>query len=117
MGVKVPSFVWTEDYPAAVTVCDSKGIIIAMNRQAIEQFKKRGGEQLIGSSLFSCHPESANRMIRSQLETQQANIYITQTKTGYKLVQQVPWYRDGTFAGLVETISPVNGNIPVKQRD
>jgi len=33
------------------------------------------------------------------------------------LVQQVPWYRDGAFAGLIETVSPISGDIPVKKRD
>ncbi len=105
-----------EDYPAAVTVCDDKGIIIAMNRCSIEQFRKQGGEKLIGSSLFDCHPESANTIIRKQLETQQPNIYITESKSGSRLIQQVPWYRDGIFAGLVETSGPIPADIPVKQR-
>ena len=109
-------FDWMEDYPAAVTVCDEKGIIISMNRRSIEQFRKRGGEKLIGSSLFDCHPESANTIIREQLKTQQPNTYITESTSGRRLVQQVPWYRDGVFAGLVETTGPIPGDIPVRQR-
>ncbi len=109
-------FDWLEDYPAAVTVCDDKGIIIAMNRRSMQQFRKQGGEKLIGSSLFDCHPESANTIIRKQLETQQPNIYITESTSGRRLIQQVPWYKDGVFAGLVETTSPVPCNIPIQQR-
>lgn len=111
------AFDWVEDYPAAVTVCDDKGIILAMNRLSIEQFRKWGGEKLIGSSLFDCHPESANTLIKKQLQSQKPNVYITQSKSGRRLVQQVPWYRDGVFAGLVETTGPVAGEIPVKQRE
>ena len=109
-------FSWSKDYPAAVTVCDTEGIIIFMNQRSMEQFQKRGGEQLLGTSLFDCHPESANRIIRKQLTTHEPNIYITQSKSGRKLVQQVPWYKDGHFAGIVETVAPIAGEIPVKQR-
>ncbi len=110
------TFDWIEDYPAAVTVCDDKGIIIAMNRRSMQQFRKQGGEELIGSSLFDCHPESANTIIRKQLATQKPNIYITQSKSERRLIQQVPWYKNGVFAGLVETTSPIPGDIPVRQR-
>ncbi len=109
-------FDWMEDYPAAVTVSDDKGIIIAMNRRSIEQFRKRGGEKLIGTSLFDCHPESANTIIRDQLQSQKPNIYITEGTSGRRLIQQVPWYKDGIFAGLVETTGPIPGDILVKKR-
>ena len=112
-----PTFDWQEDHPAAVTVCDTDGIIIAMNKRSIEQFAKRGGAKLIGTSLFDCHPESANKIIRRQLQTQQANVYITSRKSGSRLIQQVPWYRDGVFGGLIETVSPISGDIPVKKRN
>jgi len=112
-----PTFDWQEDHPAAVTVCDTEGTIIAMNRRSIELFAKRGGAALIGTSLFSCHPESANEIIRSQLQTQQANVYITSRKSGSRLIQQVPWYRDGAFGGLIETVSPISGDISKKIRD
>ena len=115
MGIK--KFSWSEDYPAAITVCDTEGIIISMNQRSIEQFKKWGGDKLIGTSLFDCHPESANTMIRKQLQTREPNVYITERKSGRKLVQQVPWYKNGIFAGIVETVAPIAGDIPVKQRD
>jgi transcriptional regulator with PAS, ATPase and Fis domain len=115
-NTNIKNFDWIQDYPAAVTVCDTEGIIIAMNNRSAEQFKKRGGAGLIGTSLFDCHPESANSIIRRQLQTQQANVYITERKSGRRLIQQVPWYRDGVFAGIVETVSPIAGDIPVKQR-
>ena len=112
-----PPFDWHKDYPAAVTVCDREGIIVAMNRCSVELFAKRGGAALIGTSLFSCHPESANKIIRRQLQTQEANVYITRRKNGSRLIQQVPWYRDGIFGGLVETVIPIPDNTPVKERD
>lgn len=115
-NTKIKHFDWIQDYPAAVTVCDTEGIIIVMNSRSIEQFKKRGGALLIGTSLFDCHPESANSIIHRQLQTQQANIYITESKSGRRLIQQAPWFKDGIFAGIVETVSPISGDIQVKQR-
>ena len=112
---KIP-FDWHEDYPAAVTVCDREGIIIAMNKKSLELFEKLGRGNLIGTSLFACHPQSANKIIRKQLQTQQANVYITERKSGRRLIQQVPWYRDGIFAGIIETVSPLAGEIVIKQR-
>jgi len=56
-------------------------------------------------------------MIRKQLQTREPNVYITERKSERKLVQQVPWYKNGTFAGIVETVAPIAGDIPVKQRD
>ncbi len=110
-------FDWQEDYPAAVTVCDTDGIIIAMNKKSMEQFAKRGGSDLIGTSLFDCHPEAANKIIREQLQTHKANVYITNSKSGRRLIQQVPWYRNGSFAGIVETVSPLSDEISEKVRD
>jgi len=43
MGIdtKTRNFSWAEDYPAAITVCDTEGIIISMNQRSMEQFKKK----------------------------------------------------------------------------
>lgn len=111
------SFDWAEHYPAAVSVCDTEGTIIAMNRMAAAMFAKYGGKQLIGSSLFACHPEPANVMIRKMLAEQQANTYFTDKKGERKLVQQTPWYDQGRFAGLVETVIVLPAEITTKQRN
>lgn len=111
-----PSFDWVEHYPAAVSVCDAEGTIIAMNRPAAAMFAKYGGEQLIGSSLFGCHPEPANVMIRKMLAEQRANTYFTDKKGERKLVHQTPWYDRGQFAGLVETVIVLPAEIETKQR-
>ena len=50
-----------EEFPAAITVCDSAGIILEMNAKAAEDFKDDGGRQLIGKNLLDCHPESDPR--------------------------------------------------------
>ena len=105
-----------EAYPHCVTVCDTQGTIIAMNDVSRENFKKYGGGKLIGSSLFDCHPESANEIIRNQLAEQTENTYITESTDKKRLISQVPWCRNNEFGGLVETIIDMPQEIPIKTR-
>jgi transcriptional regulator with PAS, ATPase and Fis domain len=109
-------FDWMEHYPAAVSVCDTEGTIVAMNRPAMDLFSTYGGGNLIGSSLFDCHPEPANAIIRRLLRDQTANTYFTEKNGVRKLVHQKPWYHEGQFSGLTETIIVLPEHTPVKKR-
>jgi len=109
-------FAWAEDMPVSVTVCDMEGTIIAMNRRARKNFKKWGGKELIGKSLFACHAEPSNEIIRRLLATGGENIYVVRDRKGSRLVQQIPWHRKEKMAGLVEIITPFTGEIPMKDR-
>ena len=111
-----PSFDWVNDYPAAVSVCDIHGTIIAMNRLATDNFSKQGGEALLGTSLFACHPEPANIIIRRLLQEQTGNTYFTKKNGVCKLVHQAPWFNEGRFAGLTETVIVLPDQVPTKQR-
>jgi transcriptional regulator with PAS, ATPase and Fis domain len=111
-----PDFLWDDNFPSAVTVCDMQGVIIAMNRQARKKFAKRGGGKLIGTSLFSCHAERSGEIIRHLLASGEQNIYVVRDKKGSRLVQQIPWYCEEKMAGLVEIITPFTGEIPLKDR-
>ena len=110
-------FDWVEHYPAAVSVCDTQGTIIAINKLALDLFSKYGGENLIGTSLFACHPEPANNIIRRLLHEHAANTYFTEKNGVRKLVHQSPWYHQGQFAGLTETIIVLPDHVPTKTRD
>lgn len=112
-----PAFDWVEHYPAAVSVCDTHGTIIALNRLAVELFGNYGGASLIGTSLFACHPEAANVILRRLLQEQCANTYFTEKQGVRKLVHQTPWYNEGHFAGLVETVIVLPEQLDIKQRD
>lgn len=111
------SFDWSKDYPHVVTVCDTDGIIIAMNTISVEAFKKRGAADLIGTSLFDCHPEPANVIIGRLLASRSANTYIVEKGGRKKLVHQTPWYKNEQFAGLVETVTELPAELPVIKRD
>lgn len=110
-------FDWIDHYPLAVSVCDREGTIIHMNRLAADNFRRWGGTALLGKSLFSCHSEASNGLIRRMLREGCAHAYYIEKQGQRKLVHQCPWYDDtGRFAGLVETIVPLPAQVPVVQR-
>ena len=90
---------WLEMYPASVTVCDTHGVIVAMNSASRKNFASQGGGTLIGTSLFDCHQEPANVKIREMLQTRQAETYIVERKGRKRLIHQAPWYKNKEFAG------------------
>jgi len=108
---------WIEEVPAAITVTDAEGTIVAMNARARETFAADGGGALIGTSVLACHPDAAREKVRALLERRQANHY-TITKQGRrKIVHQLPWFTDGAFAGLVEIATPIPDEMPHFDRD
>ena len=109
--------VFFEYHPSSITVCDTEGIIVAMNAASRDNFLKRGSGKLIGTSLFECHPESANNTIRHLLSTESSQTYITENKGRKRLIHQGPWYNNGIMAGLVETIIDLSGEIEVRKRN
>ena len=62
---------WSEETNCAVTVCDSDGIILYMNRKSRETFASHG--DLIGKNLFDCHSPESSAKIRHMLATGESN--------------------------------------------
>ena len=54
---------WVREFPAAITVCDSEGVLLAMNEKAVSTFESDGGAALIGTNLLACHPEPARTQV------------------------------------------------------
>lgn len=106
-----------EEFPAAITVCDSAGIILEMNAKAAEDFKDEGGRQLIGTNVFDCHPEPAKSKLKDLMKKKQANVYTTEEAGVRKLVCQIPWFMAEKFRGFVEITQVISGEIPNIIRD
>jgi transcriptional regulator with PAS, ATPase and Fis domain len=102
---------WVEEFPGMISVCDTEGIILAMNRNEIEHYKDKGGEKLIGTNLFDCHKERSVKIIKRLMETQKTRVYTVEEKGKKELVIQSPWYQDGKYSGLVEIVVPIEGEI------
>ncbi|MGD0590857.1 MAG: PAS domain-containing protein [Bacteroidota bacterium] len=103
---------WIQSFPAAIIVCDVHGIILEMNDKAIDVFKEDGGEKLLGKDILECHPEPARSQLAEMLKTGKPNYYTIEKRGVKKLIYQVPWYRDGTYAGFVELSLPIPSEMP-----
>jgi transcriptional regulator with PAS, ATPase and Fis domain len=108
---------WIEELPASVTVTDAAGTIIAMNARSRVTFAAEGGAALLGASVFACHPEPALTALRSLYESHAPNHYTISKGGQKKIIHQLPWYRDGRFAGLVEISIPIPDPLPHFDRD
>lgn len=108
---------WVKDFPAAITVCDTNGIITEMNRKSRLMFEKDGGGELLGKNLMDCHPPKAQQQIEQMLQEQKPNYYITEKKGKKKLVIQSPCYDGTAFTGLVEMVFELPGDLPVAHHD
>ncbi len=108
---------WAVELPAAVTVTDESGTIVAMNARSLAAFADDGGAALLGTSVFACHPEPALTAIRTLYETRAPNHYTISKRGQKKIIHQLPWYRDGRFAGFVEISVPIPDTLPHFDRD
>jgi transcriptional regulator with PAS, ATPase and Fis domain len=111
-----PQNYWDE-YPSAVTICNTQGTVVYMNNKAKSTFNKYGGGQLIGKSLFDCHQPQSVEIIKRLMDSGRTNTY-TITKNGVKkLIHQSPWYVDSKVAGLIEISIELPENMPHHNRD
>ena len=93
---------WTEHHPGAITICDAAGIIVYMNRTAIQLFEESGGEKLIGSNVLDCHPAASRGAVKKLLENEGTAVFTVEKDGVKRLIYDAPWYSEGKFSGLVE---------------
>lgn len=111
-GMTMQPGAWMKEFPGAITVCDAKGIILEMNDRACETFARDGGRDLVGSSVFDCHPEPAKSKLRRVLDDRSTNCYTTEKNGVKKLIYQAPWYEEGQYMGLVELAIELPPEVP-----
>jgi hypothetical protein len=93
---------WIKEFPAAITVCDTEGILLEMNDKAAKTYESDGGYKLIGSNMLDCHPSLARDKTERLLAARVKNVYTIEKNGVKKLIYQSPWYKDGEYAGFVE---------------
>jgi len=108
---------WVREFPAAITICDTEGVLLAMNERAVTTFESDGGATLLGTNLLECHPEPARTKIVEMLKSGSPNIYTIQKNGIKKLIYQSPWFVGGTYAGFVELSLPIPQDMPHFNRD
>lgn len=94
-------FDWAEDIEGAVTVCDAEGKVVYMNKRSRETFNK-DGQTMVGKSLYPCHNERSQEIIRDMLENDRPHCYTISKHGQRKLIYQTPWRENGEVKGLVE---------------
>jgi hypothetical protein len=99
---------WVKEFGGAVTVCDGQGIILEMNDQAVKSFKGN----LVGKSLFDCHPEAARAKLRELMDKRQVNVYTIEKNGIKKLIYQSPWFKEGKYMGFMEIVVTIPGDMP-----
>ena len=103
---------WIKEFPGAITVCDTQGIITALNDQAEAFFKSQGGRQLLGTNMLDCHPEPARRKLVEMMQNPRVNVYTTEKKGRHRLIYQTPWFQDGLCAGFIELALEIPDPMP-----
>jgi hypothetical protein len=103
---------WIKEFPVSATVCDMEGVILAMNDEAAGSYADDGGYSLIGVNMLACHPEPARTKTADMLASQEKNIYTIEKNGVKKMVYQSPWYKDGQYAGFVEMVFEIPGEMP-----
>jgi transcriptional regulator with PAS, ATPase and Fis domain len=101
----------------AVTVCDTKGIIVYMNVAAQKMLEKYGAKSLIGKSLYDCHNPASNETIKRLIDKKESNTYFTIKNGVKKLIHQTPWFMNGEMAGLIEICTVLPNNIETLDRN
>jgi hypothetical protein len=103
---------WWEEVGIAVTVTDAEGTIRDMNARSVATFANDGGRALIGSNVLDCHPQPARTQLEGMFASRAANHYTISKNGQRKIIHQLPWWRNGVFAGLVELSIPIPDELP-----
>lgn len=104
---------WADHIPHPLTICNDEGVILYMNPESIESFKKDGGADLIGSNLIDCHPEPSKSQLREMLNNKTGQTYTIEKRGQKTLIHQFPWFESGDYMGFME----LSIKLPVELRN
>lgn len=107
---------WIKEFSAAITICDTEGKIIEMNKKSAEVFINDGGNNLIGKNLFDCHSDNSTSIIKELIAEKKSNVYTIEKNGIKKLIYQAPWYENGKLKGLVELSVEIPFEMPHHKR-
>ena len=108
---------WIKEFPAAIIVCDTEGIVLEMNDRAAKNTEKDGGYELVGRNLFDCHTEAALAKMKDLMKSRRTNVYTTEKNGIKKMVYQSPWTLNGVYAGFVQISFEIPFEVPHHVRD
>lgn len=108
---------WFENLPAAVTVTDAEGVIVAMNECAVATFAKYGGQELVGRNLLDVHSPASREKVAALFRDRRPNTYAIDKNGVRKIIHQTPWFENGEFRGLAEISFAIPADLPVQKRE
>ena len=108
---------WVNEFPVGISVCDSTGRMLVINKKEEETLAKLGFNNLLGKKFWACHSKKSIETIREQMNAQNTRVYFAQENGKRELIIQAPWYEEGKFGGLVEIALEIEGEIPTIVRD
>lgn len=108
---------WIDELAVSITVTDAAGRICEMNAGSVATFAASGGAALLGSDVLAFHPEQTREAVARLYRTREANHYTIRKNGQRKIIHQLPWHRNGTFAGVVELSIPIPDELPHFDRD
>jgi transcriptional regulator with PAS, ATPase and Fis domain len=103
---------WLKQINAAVTICDEQGMIVYMNERSEEVFETDGGKELVGKSVFDCHPEPALSKLKELLSSGGTNVYTIEKNGKKKIIYQSPWRTENAVAGMIEISFELPAELP-----
>lgn len=104
-------FAWAEEMNCAVTVSDTEGNLIYMNKMSRKTFCAPG-ETMVGKNMMPCHSERSQAIIKKMLSEGCSNSYTITKKGVRKMIYQTPWRVDGEVRGLVEISMIIPSDMP-----
>ncbi len=81
-----------------------------MNEKSEHIFERDGGKDLIGKSVFDCHPEPASTKIKEMLSAGSTNVYTIEKNGKKKIIYQSPWRNENAVGGMIE----ISFEIPIE---
>ena len=108
---------WVDEFPGGISVCDTEGRMLVINRKEAAALEKLGFKNILGKKFWACHAKKSAGMIREQMSDQKTRVYFTEQNGIRELLIQAPWFEDGKFGGLVEIAVEVEGEIPTIIRE
>ena len=79
---------WVEEFPGALTVCDTRGTILSMNEQAAAVYQGSGDRRLIGTNLLARVADPRPMSIPLKKRPPSTHLH--------------PLVQDGRYAGFME---------------
>ena len=115
--VSVKRHEWVEEFPGSITVCDSAGVILELNKKSIESHRADGGKKLIGANMMNCHPDAAQIKLKRLMKKRKTNVYTITKGRDKTIILQAPWYTRKKYRGYVQVSLKLTGKIPNHRRE